>query len=288
MEPVEVAHRLWDPVQQYAMIDNALAGGRGPYPGRAPVGGGRAVGPLQPGGPHQSRTPPSPLRWTPISIATPSPSNRPWPSRTTSGTRPSGRSTRPPPLLFCSVEAAARARGAHRPVGVPPGRAGVEPRRLVAAPHGPPHLAGHGGARDGRRRRGSGVRWPRPRSSRLYSCFPAAVRVQQRMLGLDRSTTPTVTGGMAFAGGPFNNFVLQSMVPVIRRLRAEPGALAVVTTVSGLLTKPGIGVWSATPRRPTPAGRTISAPRPQRPPGRSTWSRRSTATTGRPRWPPTR
>jgi len=24
MEPVEVAHRLWDPVQQYAMIDNAL------------------------------------------------------------------------------------------------------------------------------------------------------------------------------------------------------------------------------------------------------------------------
>ena len=44
----------------------------------------------------------------------------------------------------------------------------------------------------------------------VYSCFPAAVRVQQRELGLDLSGTPTVTGGMAFAGGPFNHFVLLS------------------------------------------------------------------------------
>jgi acetyl-CoA C-acetyltransferase len=81
----------------------------------------------------------------------------------------------------------------------------------------------------------------------VYSCFPAAVRVQQRELGLDREGTPTVTGGMAFAGGPFNNFVLQSMVDVAERLRAEPTALGAVTTVSGLLTKPGIGVWSGRP-----------------------------------------
>jgi acetyl-CoA C-acetyltransferase len=58
---------------------------------------------------------------------------------------------------------------------------------------------------------------------------------------------PTVTGGMTFAGGPFNNFVYQAMVEVVGRLRAEPGALGVVTTVSGLLTKPGIGAWSTRP-----------------------------------------
>ena len=29
LEPVEVAHRLWDPVQQYAMIDNALRAAEG-------------------------------------------------------------------------------------------------------------------------------------------------------------------------------------------------------------------------------------------------------------------
>jgi acetyl-CoA C-acetyltransferase len=71
--------------------------------------------------------------------------------------------------------------------------------------------------------------------------------VQQRELGLDRAVAPTVTGGMAFAGGPFNNFVLQSMAAVIPRVRSDPGSLGMVTTVSGLLTKPGLGVWSAIP-----------------------------------------
>jgi acetyl-CoA C-acetyltransferase len=56
-----------------------------------------------------------------------------------------------------------------------------------------------------------------------------------------------VTGGMAFAGGPFNNFVLQATAAVARRLRSEPGSLGAITTVSGLLTKPGIGVWSGEP-----------------------------------------
>jgi acetyl-CoA C-acetyltransferase len=81
----------------------------------------------------------------------------------------------------------------------------------------------------------------------VYSCFPSAVQVQQRALGLDLSAVPTVTGGMTFAGGPFNNFVYQAMVEVVGRLRAEPGAVGVVTTVSGLLTKPGIGAWSTRP-----------------------------------------
>jgi acetyl-CoA C-acetyltransferase len=37
------------------------------------------------------------------------------------------------------------------------------------------------------------------------------------------------------------------MVPVIHRLRAEPGAVGAVTTVSGLLTKPGLGMWTTRP-----------------------------------------
>jgi acetyl-CoA C-acetyltransferase len=52
---------------------------------------------------------------------------------------------------------------------------------------------------------------------------------------------------MAFSGGPFNNAVLQSVAAVVPRLRADPGALGAVTTVSGLLTKPGLGIWSARP-----------------------------------------
>ncbi len=52
---------------------------------------------------------------------------------------------------------------------------------------------------------------------------------------------------MAFAGGPFNHFVLLSHVALGRELRARPSALGLATTVSGMLSKPGLAVWSATP-----------------------------------------
>jgi acetyl-CoA C-acetyltransferase len=80
----------------------------------------------------------------------------------------------------------------------------------------------------------------------LYSCFPLAVRVQQRELDLPTGAVPTITGGMTFAGGPFNSFVLQATVAMAQRLR-ERGGRGLVTTVSGMLTKPGLAVWSADP-----------------------------------------
>jgi len=83
----------------------------------------------------------------------------------------------------------------------------------------------------------------------LYSCFPAAVRVQQRELGLDPDGTPTVTGGMAFAGGPFNNYTYLSTAAVVQGLRASSSQdpLGAVTTVSGLLTRGALAVWSTQP-----------------------------------------
>ena len=81
----------------------------------------------------------------------------------------------------------------------------------------------------------------------LYSCFPAAVHVQQRALGLDPGGTPTLIGGMSFAGGPFNHYVLMSLVALGRRLRAEPDELGLVTTVAGMLSKPGLAAWAASP-----------------------------------------
>ncbi len=80
-----------------------------------------------------------------------------------------------------------------------------------------------------------------------YSCFPVAVRVQQLELGLDHGRVPTVTGGMTFAGGPFNNATYQSTVALAGLLRTDPAATGLLTTVSGLLTKPALMVWSATP-----------------------------------------
>jgi acetyl-CoA C-acetyltransferase len=81
----------------------------------------------------------------------------------------------------------------------------------------------------------------------VYSCFPAAVRVQQRALGLPVDGVPTITGGEPFAGGPWNNFVLQSTAAMIERLRVQREAKGLVSTVSGLLNKPGLAVYAAEP-----------------------------------------
>ncbi len=84
----------------------------------------------------------------------------------------------------------------------------------------------------------------------LYSCFPAAVRIQQRALGLDPTRRVTETGGMTFAGGPLNNFVIQAWVEMVERLRRDPGAMGLVTAVSGFLTKQGVSVLGPEPSRP--------------------------------------
>jgi acetyl-CoA C-acetyltransferase len=52
---------------------------------------------------------------------------------------------------------------------------------------------------------------------------------------------------MAFAGGPFNHFVFMATAAMGRLLRDQPGELGLVTTVSGMLSKPGLALWSATP-----------------------------------------
>jgi acetyl-CoA C-acetyltransferase len=84
----------------------------------------------------------------------------------------------------------------------------------------------------------------------LYSCFPAAVRVQQRELRVDPNRRVTLTGGMSFAGGPLNNFVIQSQVEMIEALRNDSGSMGLVTAVSGLMTKQGVSLFGAEPERP--------------------------------------
>ncbi|MCU0310075.1 MAG: hypothetical protein MUE36_03925 [Acidimicrobiales bacterium] len=80
----------------------------------------------------------------------------------------------------------------------------------------------------------------------LYSCFPAAVQVTAAELGLDLDRDLTLTGGMTFGGGPYDNYVLQGAVAMVERLRSDPvGTVGLTTAVSGLLTKPGVTVWSS-------------------------------------------
>ena len=81
----------------------------------------------------------------------------------------------------------------------------------------------------------------------LYSCFPVAVQVAARELGLDQTRPLTVTGGLTFAGGPLNNYVMHSVARTVELSRAQPDTRNLVTANGGYLTKHAFGVYSATP-----------------------------------------
>ncbi len=80
----------------------------------------------------------------------------------------------------------------------------------------------------------------------LYSCFPAAVRMQARQLEIPLDPAPTVSGGMTFGGGPLNNALLMALVRTVERLREE-GGTAYVSSISGMITKYGAGLFGSEP-----------------------------------------
>lgn len=94
----------------------------------------------------------------------------------------------------------------------------------------------------------------------LYSCFPSAVAIARDALGIaatDRRAL-TVTGGLPYHGGAGNNYVMNAIVSMMARLRADRGALGMVTANGGYLSKHAAGLYSTTPvqgafERPTPA-----------------------------------
>jgi acetyl-CoA C-acetyltransferase len=155
-------------------------------------------------------------------------------------------------LLLTSVEAAQAA-------GISPDRwvflrAGAESQAMVPLPARAEVHRSFGTAIAARAALGSlGITVDDVAHLDLYSCFPAAVQVQARELGiaLDAGSTAdrplTVTGGMTFAGGPLNSYVLHSTAAMADVLRADPGSVGMVTSVSGMLTKPAIALWSTDP-----------------------------------------
>lgn len=81
----------------------------------------------------------------------------------------------------------------------------------------------------------------------LYSCFPLAVQTYAAALGLPLSRDLTVTGGMPFGGGPYNNYFLQATCRAAELMRQGKGRNALLSCVSGVLTKQGFGLWSTSP-----------------------------------------
>jgi acetyl-CoA C-acetyltransferase len=243
--PELAAGMVIPPVQQYALIENALAHDAQ----QAPAAHRQAIADLwarfnqvAAGNPAAAFAAPK----TANDLLAPSPGNRPLAFPYNKWHASQWTVDQAAALVVCSAEAARR----H---GVPADRwifplVGVDANHSVSLSrrrflHRWPAMQVLGQA--------AAARLGRPLADadiiEVYSCFPSAVRVQQRELDLPVDGTPTVTGGMAFAGGPFNNFVYQATAAVVPHLRERPGAVGVVTTVCGLLTKPGLAVWSAEP-----------------------------------------
>ncbi|WP_436793219.1 acetyl-CoA acetyltransferase [Actinospongicola halichondriae] len=81
----------------------------------------------------------------------------------------------------------------------------------------------------------------------LYSCFPVAVQVGADELGIDLDRKLTQTGGLSFAGGPWNNYVMHGIAAMVDTLRGDPGSTGLVWGNGGYLTKHAFGVYSTEP-----------------------------------------
>jgi acetyl-CoA C-acetyltransferase len=81
----------------------------------------------------------------------------------------------------------------------------------------------------------------------LYSCFPSAVQIGAKEIGIGLDRQLTVTGGLSFAGGPWNDYVTHSIATMAGVLRDHPGELGLVTANGGFVTKHAFGVYSTEP-----------------------------------------
>jgi acetyl-CoA C-acetyltransferase len=83
----------------------------------------------------------------------------------------------------------------------------------------------------------------------IYSCFPSAVQYGLDALGLKTTEARdiTITGGLPYAGGPGNNYVMHSIATAVGRLREHPEQKALITGLGWFATKHSAGVYSGKP-----------------------------------------
>jgi len=81
----------------------------------------------------------------------------------------------------------------------------------------------------------------------LYSCFPSAVQVAAREMGLSEDRPLTVTGGLTFGGGPLNDYVLHAVARMAEVVREDRGSTGLVSANGGWLAKHAMAIYSAAP-----------------------------------------
>jgi len=87
----------------------------------------------------------------------------------------------------------------------------------------------------------------KPTFYELYSCFPVAVQLFAEALNIPENTDKTITGGMPFAGGPLNNYMLHATAQVLMKVRNNKSEVGLITGVSGMMTKQALAIWGKDP-----------------------------------------
>jgi len=82
----------------------------------------------------------------------------------------------------------------------------------------------------------------------IYSCFPSAVTIIAREMGVNHSdgSKLTTTGGIPFHGGPGANYTTHAIVAMVERLRDNPGQFGLITGNGGFLSKCSACIYSTT------------------------------------------
>jgi acetyl-CoA C-acetyltransferase len=83
----------------------------------------------------------------------------------------------------------------------------------------------------------------------IYSCFPVAVTAVTEELGLatDGSEPLTLTGGLAFFGGPGNNYSMHALAEMWSQIRGDANQYAFIHANGGVLSKHASGIFSREP-----------------------------------------
>ncbi len=89
----------------------------------------------------------------------------------------------------------------------------------------------------------------------LYSCFPSAIQLGLKALGSgpEDSRRLSLTGGLAFAGGPGNAYVLHSLAAALTEVRNHPESRVFVTGIGMANTKHAATVLCGSDHAPADA-----------------------------------
>jgi acetyl-CoA C-acetyltransferase len=71
----------------------------------------------------------------------------------------------------------------------------------------------------------------------LYSCFPCVPKMARRVLEWPAEKDATVTGGLTFFGGPYNNYMTHAAAAMTRRLREQTPGVGLLYGQGGFVTE---------------------------------------------------